>query len=182
MQGLTSRTGPLPTLRQVSRSGDSFYRKTTITCCAYSYLCPWAGRCLIVRSLKKLEDYIDVTLLDYEIGENGWFWSGRYNTDTQDPVNGFELLRDVYLSVDPNYSLRFTVPVLYDKKKRTIINNESSEIVRILNDFPRDQADVTEGIPDLYPPELRKEIDDIEDFIYHSINNGGSSSIAIEIP
>lgn len=96
-----------------------------------------------------------------------WFWSGRDGTDTVDPVNGFKNIKEVYHSVDPNYSARFTIPVLYDKKLKTIVNNESSEIIRILNTFPR-QADAdTAGIPDLYPKHLRKQIDEINEPIYH---------------
>ncbi|KAK9894738.1 hypothetical protein P389DRAFT_173892 [Cystobasidium minutum MCA 4210] len=136
-----------------------------------NYLCPWAGRTLITRSLKRLEDYIDVSILDYELGENGWFWSGRDGTDEVDPVNGFKYIKEVYHSVDPNYSARFTIPVLYDKKLKTIVNNESSEIIRILNTFPRAADAATDNIPDLYPEHLRGEIDNINEPVYNNVNN-----------
>lgn len=136
-----------------------------------NYLCPWAGRTLVTRSLKKLEDYVDVSILDYELGENGWFWSGRDGTDAVDPVNGFKFIKEVYYSVDPNYNARFTIPVLYDKKLKTIVNNESSEIIRILNTFPREKDAKTSDIPDLYPEQLREDIDRINEPIYHNVNN-----------
>lgn len=96
-----------------------------------------------------------------------WFWSGRDGTDKVDPVNGFKYIKEVYHSVDPNYSARFTIPVLYDKKLKTIVNNESSEIIRILNTFPREQDAETANIPDLYPENLRDDIDKINEPVYH---------------
>lgn len=96
-----------------------------------------------------------------------WFWSDRDGTDKIDPVNGFKYIKEVYHSVDPNYSARFTIPVLYDKKLKTIVNNESSEIIRILNTFPREEDGATANIPDLYPEQLREEIDNINEPVYH---------------
>ena len=96
-----------------------------------------------------------------------WFWSGRDGTDEVDPVNGFKYIKEVYHSVDPSYNARFTIPVLYDKKLRTIVNNESSEIIRILNTFPRETDAETPNIPDLYPEHLREEIDKINEPVYH---------------
>lgn len=82
-------------------------------------------------------------------------------------MHGFKFLKEVYHSVDPNYNARFTVPVLYDKKLKTIVNNESSEIIRILNTFPRPHDDQTAHILDFYPEDLREEVDSMNDIVYH---------------
>lgn len=101
-----------------------------------------------------------------------WYWSGRFGTDPVDPVHGFKYIKEVYKSADPEYNLRFTIPVLYDKKNKTIVNNESSEIIRILNDWPREGDGDGAHVPDLYPEALRNDIDAINDYVYHGINNG----------
>ena len=109
---------------------------------------------------------------------DGWFWSGQNGSDPKDPINGYTYLRDVYKSVDPGFNRRFTVPVLYDTVEKTIVNNESGDIIRILNDFPRqnqqgkDKISDDDDIPDLYPEHLRREIDAINEKTYEPINNG----------
>jgi putative glutathione S-transferase len=133
-----------------------------------NYGCPWANRTLIVRLLKKLEDFIEVSYLDASRVENGsWFYSGKDGSDEKDPVYGFKFIKEIYHKVQPDYSLRYTIPVLFDRKTETIVNNESSEIIRMFNDFnPKDDT------PDLYPEPLRAEIDEINDWVYHTVNNG----------
>jgi putative glutathione S-transferase len=82
-------------------------------------------------------------------------------------VNGFKYIKEVYHSVDPDYNARFTIPVLYDKKLKKIVNNESSEIIRILNTFPHQEDAETANLPDLYPEHLREEIDKMNEHVYH---------------
>ena len=132
-----------------------------------SYACPWAHRTLIVRKLKGLEDVISVDVVDYYMGEKGW----RFNPDcpgaTVDSINGFNYLRELYFFVNPEYSGRFTVPVLYDKHQKVIVNNESSEIIRMLNSEFNDLCKLPEQAAlDLYPEHLRAEVDALNDWIY----------------
>ena len=132
-----------------------------------SYACPWAHRTLIVRRLKGLEDCITVNVVDYHMGEKGW----RFNPDaegcTPDTVNGFNHLREIYFMVDKDYGGRFTVPVLFDKKQKLIVNNESSEIIRNFNtefnDFCKSDEQRTLN---LYPEHLRAKIDELNEWIY----------------
>ncbi|XP_019862073.1 PREDICTED: uncharacterized protein LOC100641865, partial [Amphimedon queenslandica] len=98
-----------------------------------SLACPWAHRTLIVRQLKGLEDVITFNVVDYHMGPNGWRFNPAVEGATPDTVNGFSMIREVYFKVDPDYSGRFTIPVLYDKVNGTIVDNESSEIIRMLN-------------------------------------------------
>jgi putative glutathione S-transferase len=79
--------------------------------------------------LKSLAEIIQIVVLDYELGPKGWFFSGRLGTAEEDPLYGFKFIRELYQKADPNYNARFTVPCLWDKKKETIVNNESSEIL-----------------------------------------------------
>ncbi len=129
-----------------------------------SWACPWAHRTLIVRRLKKLEEVISVSFVEPLMLEKGWtFGPGG------DPVNGFETLYQVYLKASPTYSGRVTVPVLWDRKTETIVNNESAEIIRILNGSFDALGDST---VDLYPESLRAEIDAVNEDIYTRVNNG----------
>ncbi|KAI0331722.1 glutathione S-transferase [Cubamyces sp. BRFM 1775] len=139
-----------------------------------AYSCPWATRTLIVRKIKGLEDYIGVSVVSPRLGENGWAFANvdPYPGADVDPLNGAEYIKDLYLKVQQNYEGRFTVPVLWDKKTETIVNNESSEIIRIFNTafneiLPSDKAAI-----DLYPVEHRPEIDEINDWVYDTVNNG----------
>ncbi|PAA78490.1 hypothetical protein BOX15_Mlig005601g1, partial [Macrostomum lignano] len=134
------------------------------------YACPWAHRTLIVRELKGLTDAITVNVVDWYLKPGGWRFSPDKPECTADDVNGFNTLREVYTSVDPDYSANITVPVLYDKKKRTIVSNESAEIIIMLNSAFNGvcgRADL-----DLYPEELRAEIDSVNEFVYNNVNNG----------
>ncbi|KAF5311020.1 hypothetical protein D9619_007902 [Psilocybe cf. subviscida] len=139
-----------------------------------SYACPWATRALIVRKLKGLEDLIGVTVVSPHMGSNGWPFApvDEFPGTDKDPLYGSQHVRDLYLKVQPDYSGRFTVPVLWDKKLHTIVNNESSEIIRIFNTafnefIPKDKVALN-----YYPEELRAEIDSLNEWIYPNINNG----------
>jgi glutathionyl-hydroquinone reductase len=133
-----------------------------------SLACPWAHRTLIFRVLKKLEDVISVSVTEPLYGKTGWEF-GTTQGSTVDTVNGKKTLSEIYLLADPRYSGRVSVPVLWDKKRRTIVNNESAEIIRMLNSA----FDAFTGVKtDFYPPALRPEIDRINDLVYPNVNNG----------
>ena len=130
--------------------------------------CPWAHRTLIFRALKKLDDVISISLSEPLYGKTGWEF-GTARGGTRDDANGKTTLAEIYLLADPHYTGRVSVPVLWDKKRRTIVNNESSEIIRIFNSaFDA----FTEVRTDYYPVALRGEIDAINDVVYPNINNG----------
>jgi glutathionyl-hydroquinone reductase len=130
-----------------------------------SYACPWAQRTLVTRSLRGLEDAIPVTVLDPKMSDEGW----SFTDEEPDPLFGAKLLRDVYLRANPKYTGRVTVPVLWDKHTGTIVNNESREVMRILDTEWEQHA---KRRPTLAPPELRARIDETLDAIYQPINNG----------
>ena len=133
-----------------------------------SLACPWAHRTLIFRKLKQLEEIIPVTVVKAEMLENGWEFGDYAKADD---VAKFDLkyLYDLYKLANETYTGRITVPVLWDKKNKTIINNESSEIIRMFNssfnEFTTDRFEY-------YPDAQREEIDEINNYIYHNINNG----------
>ena len=126
-----------------------------------SLACPWAHRTLIFREIKGLQDYIDVTTVDPLMKENGW--------TLNDPLHGFDYLYQLYLKADANYEGRVTVPVLWDKKKQTIVSNESSEIIRMFNSSFNH---LTGNTDDYYPTTLREEINSLNERIYDTVNNG----------
>jgi putative glutathione S-transferase len=130
-----------------------------------SLACPWASRAIIHRKLKGLEEAIPMTVVDPVRDARGW----RF-TEEPDPVNGFEYLADAYRLADPNFSDRVTVPLLWDTKTNRPVNNESSEIIRMLNTEFNEYAANPEL--DLYPEELRHGIDEINQRVYRSVNNG----------
>lgn len=133
-----------------------------------SLACPWAHRTLIFRALKKLENVISVSVVDYLMAEEGWTLTGKDGA-TQDHLYGAKRLYEIYTRADPHYSGRVTVPVLWDKQQETIVSNESAEIIRMLNSAFNEFGDAS---LDFYPAELRSEIDALNDFIYPNINNG----------
>jgi len=135
-----------------------------------SLACPWAHRTIIVRKIKGLEKIISINVVNYLLGDEGWRFDPSVPDATADEINNFKRLREVYEKADPTYTGRATVPILYDKKLQTIVNNESSEIIRMLNSEFNAFAERPEL--DLYPEALRKEIDDVNSWIYTSINNG----------
>jgi putative glutathione S-transferase len=133
-----------------------------------SLACPWAHRTLIFRKLKKLESHIDVSVVHPEMLDNGWEF-GDYPGATGDTLFNFEFAHQLYTKVDPDITTRVTVPILWDKKLNTIVNNESADIIRILNS---DFNALTGNYDDYYPELLRSDIDEINELVYHSINNG----------
>lgn len=133
-----------------------------------SYACPWASRALVMRKLKGLEEMISLSVVHPYMLENGWTFEPGEGV-IPDPILNAEYLHQVYTHAEPNYSGRVTVPVLYDKKTGKIVNNESSEIMRMLNSA-FDEVGATLG--DYYPENLREEIDAMNDKVYHGVNNG----------
>lgn len=126
-----------------------------------SLACPWAHRTLIFRALKQLEEYIDVTVVDALMAENGW--------EVSDPLYDFNYLYQLYLKADSQYEGRVTVPVLWDKQTKTIVSNESADIIRMFNTAFNQ---LTNNQDDYYPESMQNEIDQINDRIYSDINNG----------
>jgi len=133
-----------------------------------SLACPWAHRTVIFRKLKALENVISLSVVSPNMGRGGWTFD-KSEGSTGDDVNGKSKLSDVYLLANPRYSGRVSVPVLWDKHRGTIVNNESSEIIRMLNSAFDDFTNVRS---DYYPQNLRAEIDRLNDLIYPNINNG----------
>ena len=133
-----------------------------------SYACPWAHRTLIFRKLKRLESVISVDVVHPHMGQSGWEFGG-FPGATNDSVNGANFLYENYLRARPDYTGIVTVPVLWDKQQQTIVNNESSEIVRMLNSAFDAWSDPT---IDFYPRHLRAEIDAINADVYENMNNG----------
>jgi glutathionyl-hydroquinone reductase len=136
-----------------------------------AYNCPWAHRTLIFRALKRLEPAFTVAYALPGIREQGWLFdsSPQFPECGPDSVNGFRHLHQAYTASDPHYSGKVTVPTLWDKKSRRIVNNESSEIIRMLNgEFRGIAGDDT----DFYPASLRAEIDRINQVVYANVNNG----------
>ena len=133
-----------------------------------SLACPYAHRTIIFRKLKKLEDVISMTVVEPVMGERGWEFGTGPGT-TPDTVNGKERLGEIYLLNDPRYTGRVSVPVLWDKERRKIVNNESPEIIRMLNSA---FAAFTEDRTDYYPAELREAIDRVNARVYRSVNIG----------
>lgn len=134
-----------------------------------AWACPWAHRTAIVRKLKGLEGAIGISAVDHFMGEDGWFFSDEPGT-IPDTVNGAKYLRDVYTEADPGYTGRVTTPVLWDKQTGTIVNNESREIIRML-DHEFGAVAENAGL-DLCPEPLREEIDETITAIYEPVNNG----------
>lgn len=131
-------------------------------------ICPWACRTLMARRLKGLEDVISISIVEPVLTDKGWQF-GDYPGSTDDSINGAKYLYELYVKADPEVSGRATVPVLWDKKTGTIVNNESADILRIFNSGFGELAD---NSIDLYPEDLRSEIDRLNDWIYPTFNNG----------
>ena len=133
--------------------------------------CPWAHRTLIYRALKKLDGLISVAYAIPGLKKNGWTFESdpRYPDCTPDTVNGFHYLHEAYTATDKRYTGKVTVPTLWDKKAKRIVNNESSEIIRMLNS---EFSAITGNTADYYPSPLRAEIDALNARIYHNVNNG----------
>ena len=130
--------------------------------------CPWAHRTVIMRALKGLEDVVTMSVVEPLYGPRGWRFGTSPGT-IPDSVNGASELVEIYLRADPRYSGRVSVPALWDQERRTIVNNELAEIIRMFNGaFGR----FTNVRTDYYPPELRSEIDRVNTLVYENVNNG----------
>ncbi len=133
-----------------------------------SLACPWAHRTLIFRNLKGLEEIISLSVVHWHMGEEGWTFEAGPGV-IPDRVTGAEKLHQVYTAARPDYTGRVTVPVLWDKKRDTIVSNESAEIIRMFNSA---FDGLTGNDLDFYPEALRGEIDAINETVYHKVNNG----------
>ena len=138
-----------------------------------SYACPWAHRTLIFRKLKKLEDIISVSVVHPFMDNQGWDFKDDYPSATGDTLYNFMRMHEIYTKAESDYSGIVTVPVLWDKKNETIVNNESSEIIRILNSSfnPLIEDEKTRAL-DFYPKDKKNEIDSVNEKTYENINNG----------
>lgn len=133
-----------------------------------AWACPWAHRTLIVRALKGLEQAVTISVVDPFMGDDGWWFSDAPGC-IPDTVNGKKYLRDVYTLAKPDYTGSVTVPVLWDKQRKTIVNNESRQVLRML-DLEMDA--IGDATVNLCPQDLRAEIDAVIDEIYEPVNNG----------
>ncbi len=133
-----------------------------------SYACPWAHRTLIMREIKGLQDAITVSVVDPYMGDEGWHFSEAPGA-IPDTVNQAQYLREIYVKADPNYTGRVTVPILWDKQENTIVNNESREIIRMLD---HEFSNIAPNKANLCPQDLHQKIESAMDAIYSPINNG----------
>ena len=133
-----------------------------------SLACPWAHRTLIMRALKGLDGMIDVAMVHWRMLDQGWTFADGPGV-VPDPIHGAAYLHQVYTAADPRYTGRVTVPVLWDRKTSTIVNNESAEIIRMLGSA-FDRLGARPG--DYYPPDLRADIDALNATVYDTVNNG----------
>jgi glutathionyl-hydroquinone reductase len=131
-------------------------------------ICPWASRTLMARKLKKLDDVITVDVVEPVLTVQGWKF-GDFPGASQDSLYGVTYMHEIYTRADPHYTGRATVPVLFDKQLNTIVNNESADIVRMLNASFGKFADDS---LDLYPASFAQPIDALNEHIYHTLNNG----------
>jgi putative glutathione S-transferase len=130
--------------------------------------CPWATRVLIARKLKRLEDVVSVAIVEPVMTDQGWRFGDELGAD-RDAVNGATYLHEIYSRADPHFTGRATVPALWDRERRTIVNNESADLLRIFNSGFGALAD---DAVDLYPEDLRSGIDALNDEVYPLLNNG----------
>jgi putative glutathione S-transferase len=136
-----------------------------------AHACPWAHRTLIYRALKKLEGAISVACAIPGLKEQGWTFESNpaFPECTPDTVNGFRYLHEAYTASDPHYTGKVTVPTLWDKKTGRVVNNESSEIIRMLDS---EFKGIAGDDADFYPAPLRAEIDRVNESVYAAVNNG----------
>jgi putative glutathione S-transferase len=161
---------PSTTFRNwITADGSSGYKAEPDRYHLYiSWACPWAHRTAIMRKLKGLEEAITLSVVDPEMGDDGWAFSNGPGC-IPDTINGTHYLRDIYLKADPRYTGRITVPVLWDKQTATIVNNESREIIHM---FDTEFDAFATKDASFYPKDLRQAIDQTIDTIYQPINNG----------
>lgn len=152
-------TGRISNAEAAIRSGLRLY---------VAYICPWATRTLIARSLLELEEVIDLRIVEPMLGDFGWKF-GSFPGATNSGIDGIEFAHQLYTRSDEQYTGRATVPILWDISANTIINNESSDILKILNN---DLRPIHNSSINLYPDELKPQIDVFNESIYDSVNNG----------
>jgi putative glutathione S-transferase len=154
----------------VSRDGSTEYPAEAGRYHLYvSLACPWAHRTVIARALKRLDDVVTMTVVDPLRDELGWAFRDVPGAEL-DPVNGFRYLGEAYFRTDPRYRGRVSVPVLWDRQTRSVVNNESADIIVMLNDaFAGLGGD---DALDLYPAALRDEMDALDERIYETVNDG----------
>ncbi|EMD67533.1 hypothetical protein COCSADRAFT_136591 [Bipolaris sorokiniana ND90Pr] len=141
-----------------------------------NYICPWAHRTIIIRVLKKLEDIVELVEVDDRDAVHGWSFSGRTGP-SKDPIYGVKTLKEIYQKADPHYDGRVTVPLLWDKQHGTAVNNESTDIARMLIDgfdslLPPEQREANKGVSAFRPSHLVPEIDALNSWMYDTVNNG----------
>ncbi|WP_339768167.1 glutathione S-transferase family protein [uncultured Pseudosulfitobacter sp.] len=134
-----------------------------------SYACPWAHRALIFRTLKGLTDHIGLSVVHPHMLGEGWTFDTDFDGATGDTLFDLPYARDIYTRADPKFTGRVTVPILWDKHRETIVNNESAEIIRMLNSAFND---ITGNTDDYWPQKLRDAIEPVNDRIYDTLNNG----------
>jgi putative glutathione S-transferase len=127
-----------------------------------SYACPWAHRAIIVRRLKGLEETVGMSVVDPWRDERGWAFTGGSH---RDDLHGWDFLSEAYDATDPSFDGRVTVPVLWDRRENRIVNNESADVIRMLDEWGTER-------PDLYPEDLRADIDAVNELVYENVNNG----------
>ncbi len=162
----------------VSNDGSTAYAAAAGRYHLYvSLACPWASRTVITRKLKGLEAAIGITVVDPIRDDNGWAFRNPAGDippgapfESTDPINGFQFLSEAYKASDPNYNERVTVPVLWDKQTRRIVNNCEDDICRMFNDVFNDVA-LNKHV-DLFPKDIEDEHAKLSDFIYRNVNNG----------
>lgn len=148
--------------------GDGFKAEAGRYHLYVALICPWASRTLIARKLKGLEDVISVSVVEPTLTDQGWRF-GDYPGADRDTLNGATYVHEIYTRAEPNFTGRATVPVLWDKTKKTIVNNESADIVRMLNSG---FGALASPAYDLYPPDLAADIDVLNTRMYERLNNG----------
>ncbi|KAF7764046.1 hypothetical protein Agabi119p4_8583 [Agaricus bisporus var. burnettii] len=160
--------------RDVIAAGSKFEPEADRYHLYICYACPWATRTLIMRKLKGLESIISVTVVSPRMGSDGWAFANAddYPGAEVDPIHNVKHIKEIYLKIAPEYSGRFTVPLLYDKKLDTIVNNESSEIIRMFNSAFNHLLPADKAALDFYPEKLRSDIDEVNSWVYPDINNG----------
>jgi putative glutathione S-transferase len=134
-----------------------------------SLACPWAHRTLIARKIKGLEDFVSVSVVHPDMLENSWTFSKDFEGASGDDVYGLSYMYEIYQKSEENVNSKVTVPVLWDKKSKKIVNNESSEILRIFNSG---FGSLASGDLDLYPTDYEKQIDEVNELVYENVNNG----------
>lgn len=151
-------------------TGDAGFKAETGRYHLYvSLACPWAHRTLVFRAIKGLADHISVSVVHPHMLSDGWTFGTDFDGATGDTLFGFDFLREIYTKADPKISGRVTVPILWDKERGTIVSNESSEIIRMLNSA---FDSITGNTDDYWPEALRDKIEVVNERVYDTVNNG----------